>query len=34
MSSKKPVVGCAGAGVLGAAIMERLIGEGFQIRVR
>lgn len=33
MSASRPVVGCAGAGVLGAAIMERLVDRGFRVRV-
>ena len=31
MTASKPSVGCAGAGLLGAAIMERLLQQGFPV---
>ena len=33
MSSEKPTVGCAGAGILGSAIARRLIESGFRVAV-
>src|SRR3954468_21085513 len=33
MNTEKPSVGCIGAGVLGAAIMQRLVQRGFAPRV-
>lgn len=33
MSEARITVGCAGAGTLGAAIMRRLVDEGFEVRV-
>ncbi len=33
MNTEKPSVGCIGAGVLGAAIMQRLVQCGFSPRV-